>query len=457
MVERERAIREIAARAEPVSPLRRFFFSSIFYTAMVGAIGAWIGWALLEPFFEDVTTITGRIEQTFPDRTVAACETCQKLVPLDAGEGGCPVCGNSLKSIPAIRGMLQLSRTELYLVPGTTRVLRRGRQRVSQSIDVFEVGQRIRARAQPMHGQSALALKVEIDPPMGDKKDPGEPNLEVISKQTNTTGLFWFAVIGGLVALMVSSAEGAASMNLRQSLVSGGIGLGIGFAGGLVGLLPAGLIYAVADRFVSGAAGGKTFFTIHDMHGSLFFAQIARRSVAWGAVGLALALGQGVARRSKKLIINGLIGGCLGGLFGGMLFDPIAKLAGDEGAELSRCIGFTTVGLMIGFFIGLVEQLSKEAWLLLRTGPLAGKQFVVHKSPTTIGGSSQCDVYLFKDSTVGAQHAQLTRVGRSYEIADLGAPAGTLVNGTPVQKHILRDGDLIAIGSTLLEYKSTGV
>ncbi len=54
------------------------------------------------------------------------------------------------------------------------------------------------------------------------------------------------------------------------------------------------------------------------------------------------------------------------------------------------------------------------------------------------------------------EHARLVRVGRAYEIEDLSSPGGTLVNGSPVQRRILRDGDQITIGSTTLEYRSRG-
>ena len=102
----------------------------------------------------------------------------------------------------------------------------------------------------------------------------------------------------------------------------------------------------------------------------------------------------------------------------------------------------------------LVEQLSKQAWLLLRTGPLAGKQFVVYKSPTTFGSDSRCDVYLFGDPLVEDRHTQLVRVGRAYEVQNLSSTNGTLVNGAVVEKRILRDGDLIVIGQTELEYRT---
>jgi hypothetical protein len=139
-----------------------------------------------------------------------------------------------------------------------------------------------------------------------------------------------------------------------------------------------------------------------------------------------------------------------------MVFDPIVKLIPTEGAEISRAIGCTMVGLMIGLCIGLVEQLSKESWLLLRSGPLHGKQFVIYKKSITVGSHSSCDIFLFRDPLVRTNHAKLNRVGRAYELEDLGTGGITTINGARITRRVLRDGDLITIGKTELEYQARG-
>jgi len=81
------------------------------------------------------------------------------------------------------------------------------------------------------------------------------------------------------------------------------------------------------------------------------------------------------------------------------LFDPIEQLftTADGSAWPSRMIGFTTIGLLVGMFVGLVELWTRTAWLLMRAGPLAGKQFVIYRNPTVLGSSPKADIYLFKD------------------------------------------------------------
>ena len=62
---------------------------------------------------------------------------------------------------------------------------------------------------------------------------------------------------------------------------------------------------------------------------------------------------------------------------------------------------------MSGLFVGLVESLTKDAWLLMIVGPLKGKQFIVYKNPTRIGSSPKCEIYLFKDPAIDPFHATI--------------------------------------------------
>jgi hypothetical protein len=455
----ERAIREVAARSKGVSLLRRFFFSSMFYSSVVGALGALAGWALLEPLYHEGPVVSGTVTEVSPGRAIAVCSSCGTVVRLDAANPGhdqCSKCQATLSEYPA-RGVFRLSRIEVYVLPGETRVVRDGRKGDLGSVEEIGVSEQVRVSGSILDHQAVAATRLDFGA-RGAGREPGEPDLLRTTRNQRWVGMSWFAVIGAMIALMVGAVEGIVSLNPRQSLLCGGIGMAIGFGGGLAGLIPAETTYAVSRLITFSLIDRAKVESIRDFHGWAFFTQIVGRSLAWGVVGMTLALGQGVAVRSRKLIYNGLIGGCLGGLFGGLLFDPIDKLAGgDEEAALSRCIGFMVIGLLVGLFIGLVEQLSKEAWLLLRSGPLHGKQFVLYTSAITIGGANRCDIFLFKDPLVAAEHARLVRVGRAYELIDLDSPGGTSVNGERVGRRILRDGDVITIGGTELEFLARGV
>ena len=121
-------------------------------------------------------------------------------------------------------------------------------------------------------------------------------------------------------------------------------------------------------------------------------------------------------------------------------------------AWLGRGIGFTIIGLFVGLFVGIVEQWTKSAWLMMKAGPLAGKQFVVFRNPTVLGSSPKADIYLFKDEAIEPRHALIHDRGGRYEIEDMKSADGTYVNGIPVQRQILRAGDQIVLGKTVLEF-----
>jgi hypothetical protein len=144
----------------------------------------------------------------------------------------------------------------------------------------------------------------------------------------------------------------------------------------------------------------------------------------------------------------------LGGLLGGLLFDPISLVfVGPKGeATVSRAVGLTIIGLMVGFFVGVVEQWTKTAWLLMRSGALSGKQFILYKNPTVLGSSPRADIYLFKDPAIEPSHALIHNRGGRYEIEDQNSADGTYVNGVLVQRRILQAGDQIVLGKTVLEF-----
>lgn len=77
----------------------------------------------------------------------------------------------------------------------------------------------------------------------------------------------------------------------------------------------------------------------------------------------------------------------------------------------------------------------------------SGAVFELQDDVTTVGRGSGVDVAL-DDPTVSRLHAELVRRGPHVYIADLGLSTnGTRVNGRPVGRRILRDGDVVSFGT----------
>jgi hypothetical protein len=72
----------------------------------------------------------------------------------------------------------------------------------------------------------------------------------------------------------------------------------------------------------------------------------------------------------------------------------------------------------------------------------------------TIGRSDSADIKIDGDF-VSRIHARVLRIGMDSVIEDAGSKNGTRVNGDLVQRHVLKHGDLVRIGSASFRYMDT--
>ena len=76
-----------------------------------------------------------------------------------------------------------------------------------------------------------------------------------------------------------------------------------------------------------------------------------------------------------------------------------------------------------------------------------GQCLPLREDVTTVGRGSGVDISL-DDPTVSRLHAEIVQRGPHYYVADLGLSAnGTRVNGRPVGRRILQQGDVITFGA----------
>jgi pSer/pThr/pTyr-binding forkhead associated (FHA) protein len=90
--------------------------------------------------------------------------------------------------------------------------------------------------------------------------------------------------------------------------------------------------------------------------------------------------------------------------------------------------------------------------LVVRSGGgRSGETFPLSESPTIIGRSPECGIFL-DDVTVSRTHAVFTRDGNRWKLDDQGSLNGTYVNRERVDSAVLSDGDEIQIGKYRLTY-----
>jgi hypothetical protein len=264
--------------------------------------------------------------------------------------------------------------------------------------------------------------------------------------------LLLFPIVAGLIGLCIGAADGVVCRLPRRALLCGAVGLLVGMVGGFVSSMIAGIAYApinaLAMKEMGAGAASLTPFG--------FAVQLAGRSLAWALAGLAMGLGQGIALRSHRLLMYGLLGGVVGGLLGGLLFDPVdLLLLGPDkpSAHWSRLIGFSVVGAGVGSMIGVVELLARDAWLRMTQGPLTGKEFLLFKDVMRVGASPRSDIYLFNDPLVADHHAVLRSAGDECEIEARQADQPVLLNNRTVHRARLRHGDNVTIGRTVFVFQ----
>ena len=107
----------------------------------------------------------------------------------------------------------------------------------------------------------------------------------------------------------------------------------------------------------------------------------------------------------------------------------------------------------IGEFIDTLDDLGLDgAVLVVRSGGgRAGEIFALADSPTVIGRSPECGVFL-DDVTVSRKHAVFTQDGERWKLEDQGSLNGTFVNRERADSVVLSDGDEIQIGKYRLTY-----
>jgi hypothetical protein len=164
---------------------------------------------------------------------------------------------------------------------------------------------------------------------------------------------------------------------------------------------------------------------------------ILGRLVGWTLMGLMLGVGVGLASLSPKNIVKGAAGGWVGGFVGGVSFDLVGTLSNT--GLFSRLIGLSLIGLMIGLFIGLVQELTKSAWLVSEAGRLKGRQFRLEGATAMIGRAEENAVGLFGDPGVQPRHAVIERRADGYALKNLGVQEGTFVNGQRIETAELND------------------
>ncbi len=417
---RRAALGSSAPPPPPISKLRRILYSNLFYYPAAAVLGALLTWLLLEPEIQDVPVIAGQVDLVNEDPFNAEGYTSITIGDVEVYVDYDAVFEAGEEGQPAIDSIYDISVGDYIEVAGYG--------------NLSEPNQVVAAFIRPITEERAAEV--------GARLSDGMMHLYLL-----------FPLTAALIAFFVLFAEGFASRNWARAIPRMLLGALLASVFSVLSLIPAGIIILIVQDSIV----GDSLINGLDGLGTVDFLLVsASRSMAWAMVGAGLGLGMNLVRSTKVQLRNALIGGALGGAFGGVFFDSIDLFfvrSNFEDAAISRLVGLLAVGLGIGLFMALVDRFARTAWLRVRTGPLAGKAFVLYRTPTTIGSSPDAHIYLFKDAEIDAVHAQIHRIGSSHEVEDMGSRHGTKVADREVRRRRLVSGDQIIVGNTVLEFE----
>lgn len=89
--------------------------------------------------------------------------------------------------------------------------------------------------------------------------------------------------------------------------------------------------------------------------------------------------------------------------------------------------------------------------LIVVSGMLLGLQVELRDAPVVIGRSSDCELSMPHPS-VSRQHCRIWRDADQFFIEDMGSTNRTYLNGKPIQRAELRDGDQVSVGSNAIKF-----
>ena len=245
--------------------------------------------------------------------------------------------------------------------------------------------------------------------------------------------------IGAIMGLGEGIYYGSKSNSAKYAGIGAGLGLGLGFVSGFVAQIIYSALLSDTSEYTS----------------EIYLAVV--RALGWAILGGGIGVSIGLIKPEKMRILNCSLGGLAGGFVGGFLFNFISEsvtISENDSGMIPRLVGIILMGALIGLGIGLLEQFAKAAWLKVIRGEFEGKEYLVFEGKTSIGNSGKNTIVLFKDKLVAPNHCEIIQEGNKYVLVDKGSPMGTVVNGMRITRHVLKQGDAIAIGNSVLVFNT---
>ncbi|GIT62620.1 MAG: hypothetical protein Ct9H300mP21_01660 [Pseudomonadota bacterium] len=115
-------------------------------------------------------------------------------------------------------------------------------------------------------------------------------------------------------------------------------------------------------------------------------------------------------------------------------------------------LGLILVGFSISLFVGITENRATSFALRVVSGKQEGQIFLLDQNRFTLGYGSQNDFILKGYAEVCDLHANILKKGKEVIIENADEGGEVLVNYRLVDQQSMKKGDVIKIGTALLQY-----
>jgi len=205
-----------------------------------------------------------------------------------------------------------------------------------------------------------------------------------------------------------------------------------------------GIIGSITAGLIAGGIGQLIYTPLAEIPTINLIARLS----GWTILGMLLAGGMSFfvpnLRRDRALL-----GGAIGGILGSLGFIATASVTDDV---MGRLVGAILIGFFIGLMVALIEQLSRNAWLIVRWTPNENTQISLGKEPITLGCADSDHLYLRKDQGYIPKTAKIFTENNTV-VMEYNPDYGEQ-KGMKKLRHELKDGDKRKLGGITLEVKT---
>lgn len=101
-----------------------------------------------------------------------------------------------------------------------------------------------------------------------------------------------------------------------------------------------------------------------------------------------------------------------------------------------------------------VQHAAETKWTVVK-GPMKGVVKLMSQAQFYIGRSTECEFVIVNDPKCSRKHAMINATPQGCEVISQSEANLVLVNGKEVQRQILKNGDVVTLGETDLQFNAT--